>query len=90
MAGVPSGALEWVRAWFERNSPLPGSTPEDRLRTDFFDAGLVDSLTVVQLVTDIERTFSIRFEDRHYQDSRFSTIGGLAEIIDELSAAGRP
>ena len=90
MPGVPSRAQDWVRAWFERNSPLPEADPEARLRTDFFDAGLIDSLSVVQLVTDIERTFSVRFEDRHYQDSRFSTIGGLADIIDELSAAGNP
>lgn len=84
MPAADEEALEWVLRWFKARGAV-----EARLRTDYFEAGLIDSLAVVTLVTDIESAFSVRFEDRHYQDPRFSTIGGLAEIIAELAAAKR-
>ena len=82
----PAEVQDWLCRWFERKGPIPGNTPKEKLLTDFFEAGLIDSLAVVELVADIERTFSVRFEDRHYQERRFSTIGGLAELVAELSA----
>lgn len=78
---------EWLLRWFEKKGPLPGKTPESKLKLNYFEAGLIDSLAVVQLVADIEAAFPIRFTDKHYQESRFSTIGGLAGIISELAAS---
>lgn len=78
---------QWLCRWFERKGPLPGATLAAKLATDYCEAGLVDSLAVVQLVADIEKEFAIRFEDRHYQDRRFLTIGGLSELIAELASA---
>lgn len=81
----------WLAAWFEAKGAVPGANPEEKLQTDYFSAGLIDSLAVVSLIADIETAFSIRFEDRHFQERRFSTIGGLADIVAELSsAASRP
>lgn len=74
-------AAAWLVRWFRRH----GAAPEPK--ANYFEAGLIDSLAVVQLVADIEETFLIRFVDSHYQEERFSTLGGLAEIITELSAA---
>ena len=79
MADAAADVAAWVRAWFAAKGPLPEGP-----RADFFAAGIIDSLAVVQLVADIEAAFGIRFEDRHYQDPRFSTVGGLAELISEL------
>lgn len=70
---------EWLREWFGRKGEVPG--PEK----DFFESGLLDSLAVVQLVADIEKEFSVRFEDKHYQQPRFSTLTGLSRLIEELS-----
>lgn len=77
-------AQAWLLEWFRRR----GSVPEPE--TDYFKAGAIDSLAVVQLVADIEKNFSVRFTDKHYQEPRFSTLAGLAEIIRELSAAKVP
>lgn len=82
-------AKEWLLRWFEKKGPVPGATSDAKLKTNYFEAGLIDSLAVVQLVADIEAAFPVRFTDKHYQESRFSTIGGLAEIIAELAAAGK-
>jgi acyl carrier protein len=43
-------------------------------------------MEVVEFVTEIEGEFSVQFSDRDLQDPRFVTIGGLAEVIRELSA----
>lgn len=85
-ADVPD-AEAWVTSWFESKGPIPGAARAERLATNYFEAGLIDSLGVVGLVADIEKAFSIRFEDRHYQEPRFATIGGLAELIRSLAEA---
>lgn len=79
-----------VLSWFEARGAVPGSAPEEKLATDFFAAGLLDSLGVVELVAHLEGRFGVRFEDRHFQQRRFSTIGGLAEIVAELKKAPSP
>lgn len=81
---------EWVLGWFETRGPIPGATPAQRAAVDYFEAGLIDSLAVVGLVGELEKAFGVRFEDRHYQDPRFSTIGGLGQIVAELAEARRP
>ena len=86
MAVHQDGVQDWVLRWFEGHGPIPGETLEARLRADYFEAGLIDSLSVVQLVADVEQEYSVRFSDAHYRDPRFSTIGGLAAIVEELRA----
>ncbi|MBI4679321.1 MAG: hypothetical protein HY748_17235 [Elusimicrobia bacterium] len=83
---TPPDVRPWLVAWFERKGQVAGSTLEEKIQTDYFAAGLIDSLGVVSLIADVEGAFSIRFSDRHYQERRFSTIGGLAEIVSELVA----
>lgn len=78
-------ARAWLQEWFRRKGPVPA--PE----ADFFAAGLLDSLGAVELVAAVEKEFSVKFEQTHFQQARFSTLGGLAELLAELSAApGRP
>ncbi len=78
-------ARPWLREWFGRKGPVPA--PE----ADYFEAGFLDSLGAVELVAAMEKEFSVKFEQEHFQQARFSTLGGLAELIGELSrASGRP
>lgn len=79
-----------VCAWFESRGAVPGATQAEKLGVDYFAAGLLDSLQVVELVAHLEQTFGVRFEDRHFQQRRFSTIGGLAEIVAELKTTPAP
>ena len=81
---MTADAKEWLREWFARKGPVPEPT------VDYFETGILDSLGAVGLVADIEKEFSVRFEDKHYRQPRFSTLAGLAGLIAELSApAGR-
>ncbi|MGA8274458.1 MAG: acyl carrier protein [Candidatus Sulfotelmatobacter sp.] len=49
--------------------------------TDYFEAGWLSSMEVVEFVTEIEQQFAMQFSDRELQDPRFVTIAGITEII---------
>jgi len=70
---------EWLTAWFDRRSPLVELTPE----TNFFTADAIDSFGVIELIEEIEEQFSVTFVQEDFQDPRFVTIQGLAELIME-------
>lgn len=75
----------WLRRWFERRDAAAAGWSESWPQTNYFEAGLIDSLGVIELIADVEEHFAIAFDESHFQDRRFSTIGGLGEIINELS-----
>lgn len=49
--------------------------------TDYFDAGWLTSMEVVEFVTEIEQRFDMQFTDGDLQDARFVTVAGLTELI---------
>ena len=75
----------WLRRWFDGREAAAAGWPERWPETNYFEAGLIDSLGVIELIADVEEHFGIAFDEGHFQDRRFSTIGGLGEIINELS-----
>jgi len=79
--------VSWLLNWFKQNSSIPVNLTEEQLQVNYFEAGLIDSLGVINLIVGIEEHFDIRFNERHFQDRRFATIGGLSEIIQELSSS---
>jgi acyl carrier protein len=44
---------------------------------------------VVMLIGDVEARFSISFSEVDFQDRRFSTVNGLADIVRERLIDGR-
>jgi len=82
---VSEDILQWLLAWFQRRGPLPegsGFTSEN-----YFELGLLESLDVIDLIADVEDRYGIQFESQHFEDRRFSTLAGLAELIRELADA---
>lgn len=77
----------WLLNWFKQNGSIPLNSNEEQLQVNYFEAGLIDSLGVINLIVGIEEHFNIRFNERHFQDRRFATISGLSEIIHELSSS---
>ena len=79
---------QWLTDWFlSRSKPRsePGSKTGKpasvQLDVDYFEAGWLTSMEVVEFVTEIEQTFGMQFSDRDLQDPRFVTIAGLTELI---------
>nr|WP_279381356.1 acyl carrier protein [Candidatus Thiosymbion oneisti] len=68
-----------MRRWFA------GRTPDLELDRDdnYFEVGAIDSFSVIELIENVENRFSIRFTEQDFQDRRFVTLSGLAELIRE-------
>ncbi|MGC1374503.1 MAG: acyl carrier protein [Candidatus Sulfotelmatobacter sp.] len=80
-----SGVQDWLTSWFVARSKIGGEAVETSARalrtTDYFGAGWLTSMEVVEFVTGIEQQFDMQFSERDLQDPRFVTINGLAELI---------
>jgi len=76
---------DWLTDWFVARGKLTkkiGETAPETLRnTDYFEAGWLTSMEVVEFVTEIEQHFGMQFSENDLQDPRFVTIAGLAELI---------
>ena len=76
----------WLEQWFVGRGKL-STVPEESFREkNYFDAGLLSSLEIIEFVTEIENHFGVQFSDADFQDARLVTISGLAELIAEHSA----
>ena len=78
----------WLLDWFKKKGPLPDISEEEQSCLNYYDEGLINSLGVIELIVSIEEHFSIEFSQEHFQDRRFSTIKGLAEMIVEMRSQG--
>lgn len=67
-------------SWFEEQS----GKSEINTERNYFEQELIDSFDVIMLMEYCESEFSVVFSESQFEDRRFSTINGLAEIIMEL------
>ena len=72
----------WLIEWFSKNSDQNKDIIQENLHEDYLAKCWIDSLKFIDLVTQIEEEFSIRFSNDEFQDRKFSTIEGLARIIE--------
>lgn len=76
---------EWLIHWFVSRGKIGRNAldkQQDALcKRDYFEAGWLSSMEVVEFVTEIEQEFAMQFSDRDLQDPRFVTIEGLTELI---------
>ena len=72
-------AHTWLAAWFAGRAPDVILADEE----NFFEAEAIDSFSVIELIEEAEQKFRIRFVELDFQDRRFASIRGLAEIIAE-------
>ena len=79
--------LSWIVAWFSSRGKLHCSA-QKALGVDYLQSGLLTSLEIVELVSEIEDRFGIQFSEAEMQDPRFSTIGGLAELVTMVLGQG--
>ena len=74
----------WIIDWFQRRAKTANQASES-LNVDYFEAGWLTSMEVVEFITETEQTFGIQFSDDDMQDPRFATMAGLTELILERS-----
>ena len=78
----------WLLEWFKSRGTLVQEAALDGTDHNYFEAGLIDSLGVIELISDIESSFGITFTEQHFQDRRFSTVDGLAEMMCSIRVKG--
>jgi acyl carrier protein len=71
---------EWLCEWFLSRGKFKGDA-EKLPAINYFDAGLLTSLEVIEFVSEVEDRFGVRFSELDFQDPRFVTVAGLAELI---------
>src|SRR5271156_3797981 len=54
----------WLKQWFVSRSKILQQTNQPFSDTDYFEAGWLTSMEVVEFVTEIERQFAMQFSDR--------------------------
>lgn len=67
-------------SWFEEQS----GKREINIERNYFEQELIDSFDVIMLMEYCESEFQVAFSESQFEDRRFSTIEGLAQIIEEL------
>jgi acyl carrier protein len=73
---------KWLIAWFEKNADISANEAEENASSSYFDKGWIDSFKFIMFVSDIEQEFAISFSNEEFQNRDFSTISGLAKIIE--------
>ncbi|MCX6985404.1 MAG: phosphopantetheine-binding protein [Lentisphaerae bacterium] len=73
--------LDWLSIWFVKNTNVSEEEIEECSSKSYFELGLIDSLKFISFIPDIEGHFNIQFSNDEFQDRKFSTITGLADII---------
>ena len=57
--------------------------PEDP-QVDLFSTGIIDSLSLIEVVLTLENIFAITFEPRNLKAENFCTLERLAETVDDI------
>ena len=84
-----SEELQWLLEWFCKRREWTPPPVEQLAVLNYFDAALIDSMGVIELISDIEARFGASFTHADFQDRRFSTVGGLADLIAAKRAANK-
>jgi acyl carrier protein len=87
---VVMNTVDTVLGFFDKFGGVPGDTPQVKLACAYLDAQIIDSMGIVEMVSELEEKFGIRFQTEDLQADEFQTVGGLVATIDRLrAAAGR-
>jgi acyl carrier protein len=86
---VKENIQNWLQDWFASRAKIDKQSGEPLLDIDYFEAGWLTSMEVVEFVTEIEWQFAMQFSDSDLQDPRFVTIAGLAALILQRSTQTR-
>jgi acyl carrier protein len=73
-----------VFSFFQTKGSIGGTTEAEQRAFDYVDGALLDSFGIVEMVTEFEARFEIKFSTDDLQSPGFRTIGGLIEIIERL------
>jgi len=72
----------WLINWFEQNTDLEHEQILSALNENYFSNQWIDSFKFILFLNDIEEYFKISFSNDEFQGNEFSSINGLANLIN--------
>jgi acyl carrier protein len=73
---------DFIFEYFKKIGPIPGKTEKERLAYDYVQSQMLDSLGILNLITDVEAKFNIALAGDDLERPAFKTIGGLIQTIE--------
>jgi acyl carrier protein len=70
-----------IEKFIRREAAVADDDPHFTRQVNLFDAGYLDSLTVVALTVHIEDVLDVAISESDMFDARFASIDGIAELI---------
>lgn len=64
---------------------LPGSNMDAKLNCQFMESGVVDSMGIVTIITELETSLGVSFEAEDMHSEAFQTPRGIAELVHQKS-----
>lgn len=55
-------------------------------QTDLFQEGLIDSFGFVELVSFLEKTFSIRFDEKEFTTNSLNTVSNIVSTVKKKTS----
>ena len=77
-------ARTWIRNWLAQHGSENAATIDSSI--DFVACGVIDSFATIQLIAEIEEEFSLSFGTEDFQSPKFTTIEGMASVVERLNA----
>lgn len=74
-----------IERFIQRQFRIGDTVPSLR-QAHLFESGFVDSAGVVELIAFVEATFKIRLGDDQVFSEDFTTINGIAAIVETMTA----
>ncbi|OIQ50056.1 D-alanine--poly(phosphoribitol) ligase subunit 2 [Pseudodesulfovibrio hydrargyri] len=73
---------DYIAKWLGDMGGPKGLPERPALDDDYFQAGYIDSMGIMDLVLELEGEFGFTFRESDFQLREFSTVIGLAAIVD--------
>ena len=68
----------WITQWFESSS---GENID--LEENFFEAGLIDSFGVIEIISYLEKKYKIRINDNEITKEKFGSLNKMSKLVSE-------
>lgn len=76
-----------IEAFVAEQFPTAGDLSRE---VDLFDAGVIDSIGVVELIAYVESRYAVALPDEALLSQEFGTIAGMARVVASLLAGQVP
>jgi acyl carrier protein len=84
MAISPRETAGVIEAFIRQQFRISVDDPHFSREAHLFEGGYVDSTGVVELLSFVESTYRVTFDDEHIFSDQFTTIDGITAILTSL------